>query len=312
MRERMKKIILAIVSVIIILNIMPFDYVSAKEAGSIEITETATNTSSKQVVAGVKLSLYKIADVDADEDVGYRITNNFSGSGICARDIVYTENLSKIAENLSKYAADHAVGAELTQTTDKNGYLKFTGLSDGIYLVRQVNEEDDFERIGYRYTTEPYIVAIPSTDSAGNEVRNVVCQPKGVLTKQEEKDTSLTVYKVWKDHNDKKGIRPATIKIGLYRDGKLEEKVNLSAGNNWMYAWNGLDADSNWSVKELEIPTGYKSSISNNNQMWTVTNTYTSQTIVKTGDSNHIFVWFSLGCVSLLGIMIVIKNRKCK
>lgn len=312
MREKMKKIIVAVVSVMIALTIVPLNFVSAKEAGSIEITETATNTSSKQLVAGVKLALYKIADADSDEDTGYRITDDFNESGIQVKDILYTENLSEIAENLADYAKDKSVEAQSEAMTNNDGYLKFSGLSDGIYLIRQINTKTDFERLGYTYTTEPYIVVIPSLDSNGNKVRNIICQPKGILKELEKKATSLTVYKVWKDDNNKKGIRPDMIKVGLYRDGTLEKEVDLNAGNNWMYVWNNLDADYSWSVKELKVPTGYSTSVSNNDQIWTITNTYkpTIPSIVKTGDNSHISFWIGLLVISV-GIVSTVYI-KCK
>lgn len=312
MREKMKKIIVAVVSVMIALTIAPLNFVSAKEAGSIEITETATNTSSKQLVAGVKLALYKFADADSDEDTGYRITDAFNESGIQVKDILYTDNLSEIAENLADYAKDKSVEAGSEAMTNNDGYLKFSGLSDGIYLIRQINTKTDFERLGYTYTTEPYIVVIPSLDSNGNKVRNIICQPKGILKELEKKATSLTVYKVWKDDNNKKGIRPDMIKVGLYRDGTLEKEADLNAGNNWMYVWNNLDADYSWSVKELKVPTGYSTSVSNNDQIWTITNTYkpTISSIVKTGDNSHISFWIGLLVISV-GIVSTVYI-KCK
>lgn len=312
MREKMKKIIVAVVGVMIALTIVPLNFVSAKEAGSIEITETATNTPSKQLVAGVKLALYKIADADSDEDTGYRITDDFNKSGIQVKDILYTENLSEIAENLSDYAKDKSVEAQSEAMTNNDGYLKFSGLSDGIYLIRQINTKTDFERLGYTYTTEPYIVAIPSLDSNGNEVRSIICQPKGILKELEKKEMSLTVYKVWKDDNNKKGIRPDMIKVGLYKNGALEKEADLNAGNNWMYVWNNLDTDYSWSVKELKVPTGYSTSVSNNDQIWTITNTYkpTIPSIVKTGDNSNISFWIGLLVISA-GIVST-AYMKCK
>lgn len=308
---RGKKIILAMVSMLLVLTMLPAVCVSAEETGSIEITERATNISSKQVVGGVKLALYKVADVDSTEDVGYSITDAFSAVGVQAKDIVYAENLSGIAENLAKYAGDHSIEPEAIATTNSNGYLKFMGLSDGIYLVRQVNTEEDYEKLGYTYTTDPYIVAIPSLDSDGKKIRNVVCQPKGILKKWEKKDTSLTVYKVWKDNNDKAGVRPKTISVGLYKDNILEEKVDLDAGNNWMYTWNKLDPEYNWSVKEINVPDGYSTDVSSNDQIWTITNTYRPPTgkNVRTGDYTDIGKWMLLMAVAAAGIVIITQAK---
>ncbi len=312
MKAKIKKMILTVISVIIVLSMMPYHTVFAEENGSIEITETATNTPDKKFVSGVKLGLYKVADIDNNDTTEYRISDLFIKSGINAKDIVYADKPSDIAERLAKYTTDYAIEPQSIATSNNSGYLSFTGLTDGIYLVRQVNTDAEFEEMGYKYTTDSYIIAIPSLDSEGNKVRNVICQPKGILTELEKKDTSLTVYKVWKDDNDKKGTRPEAIKVGLYKDGVIKETINLSAGNNWMYEWKKLDTDSKWSVKEIEIPRGYTSSIINNDQEWTIINTYkppTNTKIVKTGDNTNIIFWIGILLVSVLIIAMAIYYR---
>ncbi len=299
MKRIMKKLIMAVISVMITLSIMPYYSAFADAGGSIEITSTATNTADKRTVPGVKLCLYKIADTDDAEECGYKITDSFIESGVKSTDIVYTDQPSDIAGVLEKFAAEHSINPQTVGTSDNNGYLKFTGLEDGIYLIRQINTDDEFKKLGYKYSTEAYIVAIPSLDFEGNHIRNVSCQPKGTLTEIRKNDTSLTVYKVWKDDNDKKGDRPKTIEVGLYKDGALKEKIELSAGNNWMYAWDNLDEDGRWSVKEIDVPGGYVSSVSNNDQEWTITNTHKpdNTTSVKTGDNADTSLW--------LGILII-------
>lgn len=299
--------------VMIALMLTPFMQVSAGTGGSIEITETATNTASKQAVAGVKLSLYKVADVDRAEATGYKMTVDFDKSGVTAKDIIYAKSLSETAKKLANYAAEKSIHPQTTATTNGNGYLKFDGLSDGIYLIRQVNTESDFKKLGYTYSTDPYIVAIPSLDSAGNEVRNVTCQPKGVLEELGKKTTSLTVYKVWKDDNDKNGARPDKITVGLYKDGVLQGRVDLSAGNNWMYAWSKLSDSSKWSVKELNVPTGYKTSVSSSDQTWTITNTYNPPTSnVGTGDESNWMLWLAilLGCSAVYVVCVKHQRRR--
>ncbi len=314
MRETIKKWRMLAAFIMIALMLMPFMNVSAETGGSIEITATATNTSSKENVAGVKLALYKIANADSTEAVEYKMTADFQKSGVSATDIVYAKSLSDIAEKLAKYASNNSLNAQSEATTNGNGYVAFSGLSDGIYLIRQVNTESDFKKLGYTYTTDPYIVAIPSLDSAGNKVRNVTCQPKGILKKIESKETSLTVYKIWKDDNDRNDARPKKITVGLYKNGKLQGKVDLSAGNNWMYAWNKLDANSKWSVKELSKPEGYKTSVSKNDQVWTITNTYSPSTppLIQTGDYNNLRMWIGLLMVCIAAIVFTTNRKKVR
>ena len=330
MKDKFIKLILAIISVITVLSMLSYQTVFAEESGSIEITETATNTSDKRVVPGVKLGLHKIADVDKTSDTGYQIVDSFKKSGISEKDIVYAESLASLASTLSAYAKENSLKPQSVATSDNNGYLSFTGLADGIYLVRQVNMDDDFKTLGYNFTTDSYIIAIPSLDSDGNEIRNVTCQPKGELKELEKKDTSLTVYKIWKDDNNKKGARPKSINVGLYNGTVLKEKVELNAGNNWMYSWKKLDKDGKWSVKELDVPSGYTATVTSDDQGWKITNTYnpnvpsttltpspstgkkvTTTGNVKTGDNTKLVGFIVVMAISLaIFIVLLLKRRR--
>lgn len=104
--------------------------------------------------------------------------------------------------------------------------------------------------------------------------------------------TSITVNKTWVDGNNTVGIRPASVKVNLYRStqspvpttGKPFKTVTLSAANNWTYTWENLlkesgDTKYNFRITEASVPNGYKGSVSkwsgNNTSGWkaTVTNT---------------------------------------
>ena len=303
MKNKFKKLLLVVITV---LSVLPFSKVFAKESGSIEITTTATNTSDNQAVSGVKLGIYKIAEADDTKEYGYSIASTFNELGISIEDIMNTETISTVASTCSQYVESNSLNPISVETSDSNGNLSFNGLEDGIYLIKQVNSTSDFENLGYTYSTDPYIVAIPSLDSDGNKIRHIQCQPKGIL-KEETKPTSLTVYKVWKDDNDKKGQRPESITVGLYNDDILKEQVKLSAGNNWMYSWDNLDNNGNWNVKELTQVSGYSTSITKSDQDWTITNTYTN---VQTGITTNITGYVALGVIALCMFICLIYIKR--
>ncbi|CAM2982954.1 collagen-binding protein, peptidoglycan linked protein (LPXTG motif) [Streptococcus acidominimus] len=80
--------------------------------------------------------------------------------------------------------------------------------------------------------------------------------------------TSITVSKVWEDDNNKGGLRPKSIDVQLYTNGKKTGKViTLSADNKWTYTWTGLplvidDKEVAYSVSELSDVKGYKKTVS--------------------------------------------------
>ena len=75
--------------------------------------------------------------------------------------------------------------------------------------------------------------------------------------------TNLKVTKAWNDNNNQDGIRPASIQVQLYADGKeLGEPVTLNAANQWTYNWTDLDLrkagqDIKYTVEEVGDNKGY-------------------------------------------------------
>ena len=94
--------------------------------------------------------------------------------------------------------------------------------------------------------------------------------------------TSVSVEKKWKDQDNKDGVRPSSVSVQLYADGKASgDPVTLDAANSWKYTWSGLDKNASgkaitYTVKETSVPHGYTSTISGDMASgFTVTNTHT-------------------------------------
>ena len=89
-----------------------------------------------------------------------------------------------------------------------------------------------------------------------------------VLTNKHEPNvTQVQVTKKWDDGDDKDGLRPKTIKVQLYADGKKAgEVVELSADNKWTYTFTDLVEKANgkainYTVEEVDVPEGYQVTI---------------------------------------------------
>ncbi|MFY4659030.1 Cna B-type domain-containing protein [Scardovia wiggsiae] len=94
--------------------------------------------------------------------------------------------------------------------------------------------------------------------------------------------TSVSVEKKWKDQDNKDGVRPSSVSVQLYADGKASgDPVTLDAANSWKHTWSGLDKNASgkaitYTVKETSVPHGYTSTISGDMASgFTVTNTHT-------------------------------------
>ena len=94
--------------------------------------------------------------------------------------------------------------------------------------------------------------------------------------------TSVSVEKKWKDQDNKDGVRPSSIRVQLYANGKASgDPVTLDAANGWKYTWSGLDKNAagkaiTYTVKETSVPHGYTSTISGDMASgFTITNSHT-------------------------------------
>ena len=58
------------------------------------------------------------------------------------------------------------------------------------------------------------------------------------------------------------------------------QAVKLNENNNWTYTWNQIEKSDKYSVKEINVPKGYKVTYSNEEYVFTVTNT---DTLANTG-----------------------------
>ena len=107
--------------------------------------------------------------------------------------------------------------------------------------------------------------------------------------------TAVKGHKIWKDEDNKDGIRPASITVKLLADGKeTGQEATATAETGWKYEYTNLDRYQNgkpieYTVKEVGVPTGYTATETGMN----VTNTHTPEkTSVKgkkiwKGDENR-------------------------
>lgn len=91
--------------------------------------------------------------------------------------------------------------------------------------------------------------------------------------------------KIWNDADDQDGIRPETIKINLYADGKLKDTKKVTAKDKWNYSFKDLDKyedgkEIKYTITEEKVK-GYETKIDNYN----VTNTHSVNKITVKGSN---------------------------
>ena len=103
--------------------------------------------------------------------------------------------------------------------------------------------------------------------------------------------TSISVTKVWDDANNQDGLRPGSVKVQLYADGKASgTEVTLTADGNWTYTWENLNQkkagkDIVYTVEEVGPVSGYTSAKSGDAEKgFTITNTHAPATTNVSGE----------------------------
>lgn len=76
----------------------------------------------------------------------------------------------------------------------------------------------------------------------------------------------LTVKKVWKDNDDSKGKRPASIKFSIIENGQVIEKgCEITESMGWKATLDfAVRADSTYEIVEEDVPEGYKANVTGN------------------------------------------------
>lgn len=202
---------------------------------------------------------YSVKEVDVPE--GYTVTEESKEKG----DVVLTNTHtpSTVDIPITKIWVDNdnqdglrpakitvkllANGGEVDRkdiTSETDWKETFTGLpkfKDGKEIVYTLQEEK----------VENYS---PSIDQESYTITNTHTPGK----------TTLSVTKQWDDANNQDGLRPKSVKVQLYADGKKSgEVIELSAENKWTHTFANLDKNVKgkaitYTVEEVDVPTGYQ------------------------------------------------------
>ena len=150
-----------------------------------------------------------------------------------------------------------------TFTTDENGKLVIKGLFPGNYELAEEAAPSGYSKadgkITFTVTESGEIQDINGSGQLGALMKTSVDTNVIVVN---EANTSVSVSKVWVE--DRAVVRPTEIKVQLLKNGNAEgAPVVLNDSNGWKYTWNNLDRYDNWSVKEIDVPSGYTTTYAN-------------------------------------------------
>lgn len=268
--------------------------VDADRTGSISVH--LLDSGDHKPVVGAEFTLYKVADLSDVGTLPYSFTADFSACQASLDDL-YAESL---ASELAAYIAGTQAQGTVA-VTDEDGTVVFEQLSIGLYLVVQTKAAD-----GY-YASSPFLVTLPMTREDGTDwIYDIDASPKVTVLPKEP--TSLTVKKVWSDNGKN---RPSSVTVQLLQGNEVADTVQLNIQNNWSQTWNDLDASKEWSVKEIDVPVGYRVSYSQTGTVITIIN---AASLIYTGQLNWPVPLLAIAGLMLfaLGWILVFGKRKTK
>lgn len=284
----------------------------AYAAGTGTIVVREISTSGGDPVRGISITAYKVASGNPYTGEA-ELTDAFSGYGYKVSD--YIDRPSAVIDSTDKdgKTIDDKIAADkpspaASGTSDANGEIRFDGLGEGVYYLMQTNEGSDWDDLGYSAEVSSSIVSVPYRENDGSYTYEVNCSAKCRIVR-DDGHTDIMVEKHWQDDNDRSGLRPAKIEVGLYDGDKLIDTVWLEAANNWQYVWENLDEEKDWQVEEISVPAGYESDVEQEDTSFVITNSLTDgnpppgRSGPKTGDSSAILIYAVL--LALSGSMLL-------
>lgn len=212
-----------------------------------------------------------------------------------------------------------------TAATDANGKLAFGFKSAGSFYLKETKAPS-----GYVLSDKVVELTVSNKGYVVNRVENedqtdtttivpvLELTVKGaelltgstsmfLLENDPESYIDITVNKLWK--NDKEaGKRPETITVTLYKDGVKYDSKTISEKDKWTCTWKNLPSQYKWTVDESNLPAGYTKSITQKDNTFTITNTYSS--IVGTGDSSAPILWALLVLTTAAGAVLTFRKLR--
>lgn len=145
-------------------------------------------------------------------------------------------------------------------------------LEPGKYFFKEEKAPEGYEVVnGFEFEVKvDGTIESSSTDIKTNGNQMIVYDQR-----KQVKKVTKSVKKIWHDNDE--NSRPKSVKVQLYADGiECGNEVELNGTNNWRYVWENLDDGKTYSVKEVDVPEGYQSTVSTINDGdtdYTITNT---------------------------------------
>lgn len=173
-------------------------------------------------------------------------------------------------------AADEVVA---TATTGADGTCKFENLTTGTYTLKETKAPTGYEKVDQTVTIT--VNEASNTEiNTSNKFQTTTTYTATPATADFVNNKILVSVDVTKEWKEVEGLTlPTSVEVELYKNSVATgKKLTLTAANDWKGTFEKLPEYDNetknvYTVKEVNVPTGYESTDGNANNGYTITNT---------------------------------------
>lgn len=253
-----------------------------------DVTITLLESTESIPLEGASVTIYQIALAsEKNHQLSFNYVENLSSCNASLSDL----SNPKLAEDITSCLDNHEVVKEEKNTNDK-GKVTFNNLTLGLYLVSQTNQVSGYS------TFDNFLVILPQ-DIDNQWHYSIDAIPKTEIIKV----INLSVKKVWNNNNF---AISDFVTINLLKDESVIDTIKLNSENNWTYTWENIPVSNDYSVEEIDIPSGYQATYRYENNTFIVTNT---NTLVQTGNNLILIELLALSGIVFIVLGIITEKR---
>ena len=290
-------------------------------------------------VPGVTFEIHKVANLTTSGgSARYRAQADFASANVKYNGLT-KESSTAAAKKLSAVVErDHLAGT--SRTTDSQGNVSFSGLSHGIYLVRQIGATGHAKAY---HPVEPYLVVVPGIERVNDENKwkyDVTLEPKVALIKKDVPpvEVAFKLTKKLEGKDLKKGMFKFTLKEAdsnwQVKSNGLTKTVSNESDGGILFRLNiAKEGTYNYIVKEVN--DGQSDIVYDKREVRVVVTVYETEEgelkvrdikqqgdgvftnkfrriIIKTGDTTKIAIYVVALAGALTALVVLVKKRKKK
>lgn len=184
----------------------------AEKKGSLNLTVQQTDEDGKTTpLTGVKLELYRVADVSFDGNVHFVLTSSMSSAGYDFDSFKNASEWYSAAEKLAEVAAASSV-KPVEAVSDEQGKVVYSDMEEGMYLVIGAAESS--------VKVTPMLLTVPFASTEEGWIYDVQAYPKAEKSNTAGIIVEKRLYRINPNtfELDEITADDATYKVGLFLD----------------------------------------------------------------------------------------------